>query len=227
MLTLDQARAKSAWLPDAFFAQWIRVCRRFGMNPVEALAVLYMESGVHGSAENASSHAAGLIQWMPENRPRGLSLEELKATPELTQLIYVEEWFASFAGRLHGRPFASPGMVYLTVFAPGRLSPLTTEDTEVFAAPDKRYAANAVLDVDKNGVITVGDLSTLIRSKMREPGFEKFRVRLEAAAGGPIPTTPPSSASSGSSAGFATIGVMVAVGVVAAVAAAVAHVVRS
>ena len=104
------------------------------------------------------------------------------------QLPLVDRWFGAWAPRLGGRGFSSEGVLYATVFAPGKLSPSIDERTVLYPKPDKyvppedehewAYYSNPGLDFDNSGTIAVYHLTHKVRQRMSESAFEPFDVRL-------------------------------------------------
>ncbi len=189
-MTLDEARRRTPWLSPRFMPELVTICDKYGIPPFDMLAVLYQESGVHPSANpNPRTNANGLIHWMPDTAPRGTSHAELVRMSAEAQLVLVDDWLRTWAKKIGpGRKFETAGMVYATVFCPGRLSPMCDENTIAFrkvtectgsALRSDPYCANSALDVlEPHGVITFADLTETIRRRMREPSFEKFAVRM-------------------------------------------------
>src|SRR4051812_17017259 len=95
----DDASLRGMTLNDLsplFFVELSAMCARLGCDPFDLLRVIYAESGVSASAENAASGASGLIQLMPFN----LASVGWAGTPQTfrqlsaeAQLLYVERYF--------------------------------------------------------------------------------------------------------------------------------------
>lgn len=192
MMTLDEAKRKTPWLRDSYFSKLVGIARGVEARPLALAGVIYHESGHHGSAWNRSSDASGLMQWMPQFAPHGIAPAALRATDEERQLDWVRDWFSDWHRKIGNKPFDPDGLVYMTVFAPGRLSPSADDSTVAFVKGSREYAANVGLDFDKDGKITAGDLTHLLEQERFSAGFEPFAVRVADAGGDdPDPFSPP------------------------------------
>jgi hypothetical protein len=127
-----------------------RVSSKFGINPSDLLALMRSESSLNPQAENKTTGATGLIQFMPATaRSLGTTTEELGRMTAAQQMHYVEKFFDSV--RLPRG--ASAGQLYAYVFLPGRAT------REVLTSRGERYyEANRDLDMDSDGRITIADL---------------------------------------------------------------------
>jgi hypothetical protein len=181
-MTLEEARRRTPWLSSGFFVRVGEMAKKYGFDPYALLVVMDYESGVHPYANpDRRSGANGLIHWMPENVPRGMSMEQLTQKTADEQLVYVDEWIGSFHRQMKGAPLDTPGKVYALVFCPGRLSPTCNESTIAFkqGVHGRNYTDNANLDVlPPKGVITFADLSEIVRRRSEAAGFAKFAVRM-------------------------------------------------
>lgn len=199
-LSLADARARTPWLDDAFFPRLVAIANKYGIPADQLLGVLYQESGVHPFANpNRVTHANGLIHWMPGTAPLGTTDAQLVAMTATEQLALVDAWLAPWARAMRGAPFNTAGLVYATVFAPGRLGPNANESTLIFAKTTEcegaalrtnPYCANIGLDLDRKGSILMSDLTRTIQKRMREASFAKFAVRLAAEGGNAIDPSP-------------------------------------
>lgn len=164
------------------------------MNPRDLLLVMFLESGVNPSAKNSNGGATGLIQFMPDTL-RGMNLSEKdvknfgnKSAEE--QLKYVEQYIKG-----KGRPFHSATEYYHANFFPVTLSrwhgtdPIANRNVIVVSSKsqDRReraaYASNTILDANKDGKITVGDLTTVLMVFEKKPEFKSLMNNLNAVAG--------------------------------------------
>lgn len=114
--------------------------------------IIGKESGGRASAENPSG-ATGLIQFMPEiAKSLGTTTEELKKMSPAEQLPFVIEYFKSRGvTEKHDQ-----GDYYVAVAAPAFLG--KPDSTEVYKRGTPEYDQNPSWDVNKDGVVTVGDL---------------------------------------------------------------------
>jgi len=147
-------------LSASFFTGLVGLALKYKINPLDLLSVMAFESGVKPTALNPSSHAVGLIQFMPATLRgmgykgdyttfRNLSAEE--------QIPYVERYFAPYAK--HG--LDSAGRVYQAVFLPASLT-YASKGSDVVASHavhPEAYNANRGFDTAGKGSITVDDLT--------------------------------------------------------------------
>lgn len=156
----------------AFKRKAIRLADAMSLDPGLWLAVMSFETGgsFSPSIRNPASGATGLIQFTKKYAPIvvGKTVEQLANMSALEQLDYVDRWYR------HNdmfRRIARPRDYYLAVFAPAGIGkPL---EHALYTAPSQEYEQNRAMDVDGDGVITVGDVSL------------KFRGFLQAAAEAP------------------------------------------
>ena len=194
---LAAARAATPRFSDEDFATVVDVAKKHRMTPIDLGLVLWRESEWNTRATNPLSGATGLIQWMPGNAPGGYSNDRVRAMTFVEQMRLVDAWLARWAPTIGNRPWSSAGLVYATVFAPGRLSPSANEQTELFRRPpgdppktneERRkwaYWANEALDTDRDGVIRIGDLTAnLLRLRTHDRRWAPMEIRLVAAGGG-------------------------------------------
>lgn len=100
----------------------------------------------------------GLIQFGNDAaKDLGTTLEKLKAMTQMEQLEYV---FKYFDMRMKSYKLRSLEDFYMSVFYPAAIG--KSADTVIFTKPSLGYTQNRGLDVDKNGTITVGEISVKI-----------------------------------------------------------------
>jgi hypothetical protein len=156
--------ADFSYLSDDFFSQLKAVCTRLNCVPEDLLGVMESESGVQPWSQNANGKATGLIQFMPEIL-KGLGWsagpDAFKLLNAEQQLPYVESFYRPYIGKL-----SSPGRLYQATFLPATLT--GTDETSIIAAPNGPHADafhwNQTLDTNRDGVITVGDLTARINN---------------------------------------------------------------
>lgn len=136
-----------------FRAALVAMADRLELDPTALAAVMSFETagdfrtGRHG----ASSSATGLIGFMESTAARlGTSTAALAAMSQLEQLAYVERYYAPQAARIR-----SVADHYMAVFAPSGVG--QGAGFALYSAPSSAYAANAALDRDGDGVISVAD----------------------------------------------------------------------
>lgn len=193
------AGSLTADLSDAFFTKGQAMGERLGLDFADLLLVMAYESGISAAAENPSSGAVGLIQFMdlpgvgysgtPEAF-RGLTAEQ--------QLPYVERYLA---------PYASQGLTSAPRIWQAVLGPATLSDPSglVYSSTGTRfggteaadYAANSQLDATQKGSITVDDLAHALASNVHGPIGPRYREAI--ARYDALTTSAPSSSSTSSS----------------------------
>lgn len=138
--------------PPRLLVQFVRLMRNAGADPALVGAVIGFESAWDPRARNPLSGAVGLIQWTNTGaRSQGLEREQIAKMSAGQQLQLVGRWYSRF--NTAGWRDAD---YYLAIFAPAALrKPL---GAAVYSAPSAAYTQNAAMDVDGNGVITVGDI---------------------------------------------------------------------
>jgi tape measure domain-containing protein len=149
---------------EAFLQAVEEMSKRLNIDPNKAMNVMAFESRLNPAAKNPKSSASGLIQFMDETATAfKTTTDKLRSMGAIEQLKYVEEYFAQFR-----RLMDSQASLYTAVLA-GR--PINNPDQVLFRnAPGRagrNYRANAPLDADKSGGITVAEAT----AKVVEQGF--------------------------------------------------------
>jgi hypothetical protein len=136
------------------------------------------ESSVMPSAQNPRGKATGLIQFMPATLTGLGWTQGPDAFRSLTaddQLPFVERFYRPHIGQL-----TSPGRLYQATFLPATL--MGTDETSVIAAPGgpnaNAYRDNTLLDTNRDGAITVSDLTARIDAVRQGPRWAALTARL-------------------------------------------------
>lgn len=144
-----------------------RVAVAVGVPPGELAAAMSIESNFRTTAQNPTSKATGLIQFLP-NKETGLifgqyTTAQVAAMGVLEQMALVGRFLRPYAGKM-----TRPGDVYVAIVQPARLG---QEDEAVFAvAGERTYDQNAGLDENQDGKLQVGDLrARLLRELGHRP----------------------------------------------------------
>ena len=146
--------------------------------PVDSLAaVMSIEGGFNPQARNPHTRATGIIQFIPSTaRSLGTTVDELFEMTFQEQLPYVVKFYEM--NRCTG--VQDPGELYTCTFCPALrgkpedfvvgeegvtdvVSPCATR-----ASMDKVYNQNKSLDVNKDGVLTAGDVRDKARRRLDE-----------------------------------------------------------
>lgn len=141
----------------------VHMGERLQMEPAWILAVMYHESRLNPAAVNfRGSGATGLIQFMVPalkdlNRRLGTRyyLSDLRAMSAIAQLPLVEAYFAMIQER-YG-PINSLTDAYLAVLYPKAIG--QAPGHVLFARPSRRYLQNSGLDQNRDGKVSVGDIT--------------------------------------------------------------------
>ncbi len=177
----QRATALTADLSDGFFESLRGMARRLRCHPVHLLLAWYSESGVKSSALNPHGSAAGINQLMPSN----LAAVGWQGTPQAysqlsaeAQLPYVERFYLPHAGL----GLDSVGRIYQFNFLPATARSGQGPDTvlaERGGINGDAYESNhAYLDMDRDGRITIGDLTNRALSHRQEPRWKEIEGRL-------------------------------------------------
>jgi hypothetical protein len=167
------SRYAESSLSNRFFEDLVRLGLRRGSPPHIFLSVWCVESGLLPSAINAHSGARGLNQMMPATlKALGAPMDFEKLSAE-EQLPWIERLIASLE-HANGGPFTSAARYYHANFFPRTMHRGDRPDAVVVARdaadPDERgaYEANRGLDANRDGLITLSDLATVLeRTKTR------------------------------------------------------------
>lgn len=198
-------------IEPGFARALVETARALSLDPSIIAGVMSNESGVRPDAVNPNGGATGLIQFMPATAAAlGVTTGMLRAMSGVQQMEYVRRYFAPHVQKI--RPDV-PGDYYMAVFMPAYVGkPESTvlgkkDSSEILPGTKlslgKIYEQNKGLDVDKNGVLTVGDVTRKIENTMRaaqsKPAIEAPDVPLARppAAASPLPSLPPPWRSSG------------------------------
>lgn len=147
---------------QAFRRELVAVARRLGIEPDHLSAVISIESGYNPAAVNPNGGASGLIQFRPATaRNLGTTVEAIRKMGDAEQLPLVERYFAPFRGKLK---LAED--VYVAVFTPAHVGKGSAH--VISSAGEKIYESNRVLDLNKDGQITNGDLGAWVEVKLAQ-----------------------------------------------------------
>jgi lysophospholipase L1-like esterase len=138
---------------------------RLGLDYKVILATMYFESKMSPSAQNPSSNATGLIQFMPFTaKSLGTTTDSLKSMSAIEQLKYVEEFYKKHKNLIP--KIKSPEEAYLLVFYPAAVG---KPDDYVLGNTSQRQKViakqNKPFDMDNNQQITKGEIMNYVRKK--------------------------------------------------------------
>ncbi len=170
---------------DADYRALADTARSLNMKWDDLLAVMYSETWprLEPSSRNPAG-AVGLIQFTTGGGFSEAELETIVRLPPTGQMPYVRRYF----GKWGNRSYPNAGSIYAFVFTPGRaLSRGIHSESVMAASPEGFYENNKILDVNKDGRITVGDLQANIDRLRTQPLFQQHLARLNAVAGTSAP----------------------------------------
>lgn len=188
-------------LGQNFYKKLIQISSDLGMKPEDILNVMALESGINPAAHNKNGNASGLVQFMPSTLKsvgfKGTHSEFRNLSGE-EQLDYVKRLIQGMMGA-NGGPFTSAAQYYIGNFVPAALripgikagdpkAIICSKNPEVAHIPgvSKKleslfYTSNPVLDVDKDGSITFGDIQTILNRVANQNTFKNSLVALQQA----------------------------------------------
>jgi len=178
---------KTRDLPANFFPEFLASCKRIGCDPVDLLSVMMSESGVNAAARNPNGNAVGLIQFMPATlkalRYQG-TYETFRHLSATKQLEWVERYYEPW--KKAAGAWDSPAKLYQATFLPATLKAGSDPGHVIAAHMGKlgwAYDANALFDANKDGAITVGELSQAITRNAKGARWNEMLARLLEATG--------------------------------------------
>lgn len=148
-------------LPDqkTFLARLSSVAAYLGVSENALLGVMFIESGIKPYKQNQSSKAAGLIQFMPKTCTElGTTTEKVLAMSATQQLCLVQKYLAPYRGRM-----TSFLDLYLCVFYPSAVG-----QPDSYQIGKNATKQNSAFDLDKDGIITRGEIKAKILSMLPE-----------------------------------------------------------
>jgi hypothetical protein len=148
----------------------IEISADLGIDPNYLMAAMAFESmrTFSASVQNASTKATGLIQFMPATaKGLGTSIEALKRMTPLTQLDYVQRYFAPYKGRL--KDLSDLYMAILWPKAVGKPASYV-----LFAKGSREYSQNH-LDANNDGTVTKIEAANRVQQHLVEGMRDELR----------------------------------------------------
>jgi peptidoglycan hydrolase-like protein with peptidoglycan-binding domain len=165
-------RKKIAWgakVSGAFKEKVIQICESLDLAPDYLMSCMAFETGetFSPSIKNAAgSGATGLIQFMPTTaKGLGTSTEKLAKMTAVEQLDYVKKYFTPYRNKLKKLED-----VYMAILYPAAVGKPITH--VLFSEGKKTYSQNKGFDANKDGKITLKEISVKVRQKY-EKGLSK------------------------------------------------------
>ncbi len=155
----------------AFKSKVIEIAAELGIDPNYLMAAMAFESMRTFSAaiQNPSTHATGLIQFMPSTaKALGTSVEALRKMTPVEQLDYVARYFAPYRGKL--RDLSDLCMAIL--WPKGVDKPASYV---LFAQGSREYQQNRGLDANNDGVVSKAEAASRVQQHLVEGLREGLR----------------------------------------------------
>jgi hypothetical protein len=186
-----------------FYQKLLEVSSEVQMKPEDLLNVMAVESGIDPTAHNPNGDASGLIQFMPDTL-KGLGYQgthvDFRRMSSIDQLDYVKKYILGNM-KYNGGPFTSAAQYYVANFLPVALKLPGIQEGDpntIIAAKNPKephlpnvsthresiyYNANPSLDADRDGVITYGDIQTVLNRATAGKNFRNAIARLQNSTG--------------------------------------------
>jgi len=150
-LTGFQYKWTGKYVSQDFLNKVLDIAAKLQCNPDDLMADMAFESGLSPYAQNASSGATGLIQFMPSTAiGMGTTTDKLLKMTAVQQLDYVYTYLQRFTGTL--LTTADVVVAVLWPIAVGQ-----PDSYVLFSQGSGAYAGNAGLDLDHDGNVTKGE----------------------------------------------------------------------
>jgi hypothetical protein len=166
---------RPAPLEGSFEAHVAAVAGRLRIRPHDLMAIMRFESGLRPDALNPSTHAVGLIQFLPHTAadllglPPGMpgrerqAVEAFAAMSRDEQLGYVEAYLEQALGGRDGSTLRDAYMAVLYPSAVGKGEGYVLGRADGPSAFERAvYRQNAALDVNGDGAITAGEAAARV-----------------------------------------------------------------
>jgi hypothetical protein len=186
-----------------FYQKLLQVSSEVQMKPEDLLQVMSLESGVDPTAHNPHGNASGLIQFMPATlKSLGFAgtHTDFRQMSSTDQLDYVKQYILGQM-KHNGGPFTSAAQYYVANFLPVALQlpgikQGNPETIIVAKNPDyphlpgvskqmesTYYNANPILDANHDGIITYGDIQTVLNRVAGGKNFQTALAQLQNSTG--------------------------------------------
>jgi hypothetical protein len=158
----NNAIAWGAKVTPAFKNKVIKICTNLGIPPDYLMSCMAFETGetFKPDIKNAAgSGAVGLIQFMPRTaKGLGTSTDSLSKMTAVKQLDYVEKYFHPKKSKLK-----TLEDVYMAILYPAAIGKPSSHT--LFSKNTATYDQNKGFDKNKDGKITLAEISGKVRSK--------------------------------------------------------------
>ncbi|HWV15332.1 MAG TPA: hypothetical protein VN030_07850 [Cellvibrio sp.] len=162
VVVISKNIAWGAKVSNAFKVKVVEICKYLDVAPDYLMSCMAFETGetFSPSIKNAAgSGATGLIQFMPSTaKSLGTTVIKLGEMTAVEQLEYVKMYFTPYKGKLKKLED-----VYMAILYPAAIS--RSVDHVLFEAGTKAYDQNKGFDANKDGKITLQEISAKVRQK--------------------------------------------------------------
>lgn len=177
MILLDKLKRNKGESLATFEQTVQSICTKLEINPNWLLMVMFFESGLNAQAVNKQSgdsndpsvraikRAVGLIQFMPDTaKYLGTSTQKLYQMSAIEQLHFVYAYFKPFTGKIK----SYYDLYFITFFpvALGKPDSYILKTSKISASTIAKQ--NPVFDVNKDGMITVGEIKQQMYNSIPE-----------------------------------------------------------
>lgn len=162
VLVASKSIAWGAKVSGAFKVKVMEICTYLDVAPDYLMSCMAFETGetFSSSIKNAAgSGAVGLIQFMPSTaKSLGTTVAKLQEMSAVEQLDYVKMYFSPYKGKLKKLED-----VYMAILYPAAID--RSVDHVLFKEGTKVYDQNKGFDANKDGKITLQEISAKVRQK--------------------------------------------------------------
>lgn len=145
----------------------LQVALNMGAHPNWLMCVILAESGGKPTAYNKHGGASGLIQFMPSTaKSLGTTTEAIRKMSVYEQLEYVDKFYQQWFRKRKVKYYWD---VYMATFLPKFIG--QPMDYVLAKKGHPWYDCNSVIDTQKKGYLTVGDLAARTASYGKKYGI--------------------------------------------------------
>ncbi len=158
----------------AFISKVMDIAGRLNVDPNWLMAVMWKESLLNPRAVAQSTGASGLIGFMPRTAlDLGTTVQDIRVMSNVEQLNYVFKFYKPYRNRIMSYPD-----LYKVTFFPimlGKPANWVLQTKKLSAATVARY--NPVVDLDKNGEITVKEFEEYTYRRIPAQYLDKLKKK--------------------------------------------------
>lgn len=179
---------------EAFAAKVKEISKKLDIDPNWLMAVMNSESGLNPQARNTKypvggGYATGLIQFIPSTaRHLGTTTDALYNMSNVEQLDWVYKYFRPYRDKIES--FVDLYMVTFFPAAIGKKDDHVLQAKNISALAVAR--ANPIFDLDKNGKVTVGEVTEAFLKRLPLEIREAFKKKVSTFGKGSGVTSGPS-----------------------------------